>query len=382
VDDTGLASIAVVGIRTAVAAVLIVAGIAKAFEGREVLAGAVRAYGFPRSVARAIAALLPALELATGCALLVGLFMPLPAIAAGLLFLSFAVAMGTALLGGRSVPCPCFGARRSQASWRKVAADVLLAAGALAATGVPWRLRWSWPVDPIPGSLSLRPEGTESEVFLLSYVLLWSVAVLLIIGFAAMVRQIGLIHRRVPALGSRMGGIGPAVGQPAPDFDDLDVLGRRVQLGKARGRKTLLLFVSPHCRVCEDVAPGVRSVARSERSTTDVVLVSADSPESLRTFLESTALTSIPALASWEVVSRYEVWTTPFAILVGEQGTVITKGIVNHIEDLESIVRAGEIGVDSLETWLEARGLRGERDHQVADISAGIGRSARRGHDA
>jgi methylamine dehydrogenase accessory protein MauD len=352
-EGAGLPGLIVLATRTVVGLVLALAGVSKVFRSRGDLRSAIQAYGFRAPAARVMAALLPPTELATAGALLAGLFMPVPAVAATCLFVSFAATMSTALLRGSRVPCACFGFGKGEVSWRKVISDVFLALAAFLASGYAWQVRWSWPIDLVPGNAVFRAQGAVSELLLFSYAALWLITMVLIVGVGAMIRQIGLINRRIPPVGSRMGTAGPDVNELAPDLHHTDVLGRRVSLGKERERRTLLIFLSPRCRVCEDVAPGIRSLARSERATTDVVLVSESPPESLRMFVDRLGLTSIPAVASVGILQEYAVWTTPYAVLVNEQGLVTTKGVVNDIEDLESIVRAGELGVDSLETYLE-----------------------------
>jgi methylamine dehydrogenase accessory protein MauD len=190
-----------------------------------------------------------------------------------------------------------------------------------------------------------------STLLLLSHIILWVVVALLAAVTLAAVRQIGLIHQRIPPVGARMAPAGPAIGDEAPMFDQPDVLGRRTSLGSKKGRKTLMLFVSTHCSTCQEIAPAIRSIARSEAAMFDTILVSDGSMQDVLTYVRNHRLSPIPVILSGELHQAYDVVTTPFGLVINEHQKVVTKGIVNNIEHLESLVRAAELGVDSFETF-------------------------------
>jgi hypothetical protein len=48
----------------------------------------------------------------------------------------------------------------------------------------------------------------------------------------------------------------------------------------------------------------------------------------------------------------YRVSRLPFAVLMGEDGVIKAKGLVNNREQLESLLNAKELGVTSVQDYL------------------------------
>ena len=61
----------------------------------------------------------------------------------------------------------------------------------------------------------------------------------------------------------------------------------------------------------------------------------------------------------------YEVSKLPFAILVGADGTLQSKGLVNTREHLESLIEAMDSGVATLQDYVG--NLQNEHDHSVKE---------------
>jgi Methylamine utilisation protein MauE len=96
-----LGAIAAVGL----GAIFVVAGAAKLALGAAWPAQA-RAMGAPMP----IATIVPGVELVIGATLIARIAMPLPALAAIVLLVSFSVLIARQLVDGRHPPCACFGA--------------------------------------------------------------------------------------------------------------------------------------------------------------------------------------------------------------------------------------------------------------------------------
>lgn len=191
-----------------------------------------------------------------------------------------------------------------------------------------------------------------TTVMFASYVALWVIVLLLLVVVAAMVRQIGLISRRVAPVGARMSIEGPAIGAEAPMFDTLALDGNRVTLGTERRKQTLLVFVTPGCSTCSGLMPAVHSIARSERRHLEVVLLSLTADEALnREYVRQHELADLPYVTSQDVVEQYQVSGPPYAVLVGEDGLVKAKGLVNHFEHLDSLLTAAHVGHATMESY-------------------------------
>lgn len=196
-----------------------------------------------------------------------------------------------------------------------------------------------------------------------SHVGLWVISALLVLVVSALARQIGLLHRRLPPTGAAMEAAGPEIGEPAPAIDATDILHRPVSLNLRRPRATLLVFVSPTCPTCRDLLPAVRSIARSERGQLQVVVVSLkdDTDGSHRDYMRTHGLGDVLLVASSQLAKRYQIWAPPYAVLVGPDGRVQAKGVVNHMEHLDSLLTMARLSVATPDTTGVALGQTSQK---------------------
>jgi methylamine dehydrogenase accessory protein MauD len=190
-------------------------------------------------------------------------------------------------------------------------------------------------------------------IWLLTYLALWGLVALLILAVVALARQIGLIHRRVGPAGARMERDGPSIGDSVPELQAAGLYGEDVVLGASMGKETLLAFISPGCPSCEGLASALRSLWRSDRKALQVIVVSVSGDEKAsRAFAERHDLMGIPFAVSRDVASRYKVGAPPYALLIDKHRNLVAKGVVNHMEHLESLLNAAKVGSPSLEALL------------------------------
>ncbi len=124
-----LGAIAAVGL----GAIFVIAGAAKLALGAAWPAQA-RAMGAPMP----IATIVPGVELVIGAALIARIAMPLPALAAIVLLVSFSVLIARQLVDGRHPPCACFGAWSNRPlSGAHLARNAVLLAVAIVALWAP-----------------------------------------------------------------------------------------------------------------------------------------------------------------------------------------------------------------------------------------------------
>jgi methylamine dehydrogenase accessory protein MauD len=189
-------------------------------------------------------------------------------------------------------------------------------------------------------------------IWLISYLALWLIVALLFLGVVVLARQIGLLHRRLVPASARMMNYGPKIGERAPIVTTVDAQGREVSLGVARGKQTLLVFMSATCPSCAELAPALKSVWKSERDSVEVVVVSLGGDEKTnRNFVTRHKLDDIPYVLSKALGNEYNVLAPPYGVLIDETGVVRSKGVVNHLDHLESLLEAARIGHPSLESW-------------------------------
>ena len=191
-----------------------------------------------------------------------------------------------------------------------------------------------------------------SEAMLISQIALW-VLLLIMAGLQfALLRQIGVLHERIAPMGALTLDKGPKEGELAPSFDVEDLTGRRIHLGGAGGKSSLLFFLSPSCPVCKKMLPILKSMLRSESQWLEILLASdGEGPEHER-FVRAQSLSDFPYILSQELGMRYRVAKLPYAVLIDEAGVIRAKGLINTREHLESLIQAKEMGVTSIQQYL------------------------------
>jgi methylamine dehydrogenase accessory protein MauD len=206
-----------------------------------------------------------------------------------------------------------------------------------------------------------------SDSLLISNVLLWILLLAVLAICVALTRQIGVLYERVAPMGALMMDDGPKVGDHAPANVYRTLAGEPLQIGSPFGQAsnaaTLLFFVSPTCPVCKKLLPIVKRIAQRESRWLRVVFASdGEQPEHLE-FVRRAGLQGFPYVLSHELGMTYRVSKLPYAVLIGETGTVQAKGLVNSREQFESLFTARELGVASVQDFLAAGELAHAAGH-------------------
>jgi methylamine dehydrogenase accessory protein MauD len=164
-------------------------------------------------------------------------------------------------------------------------------------------------------------------IWLVSYIVLWVLVIVLFILVLLLYRQLGIMY-----LGSAEGVSrdGLPRGKKAPDFNLTDQYGNAQRLGDYRGRPTVLLFGSPHCSPCRNLLPQLDEWARAHPEVGLVWLNAASPEESLKFASDMSAnLPIAPYTPEQKLMDHYRVRVTPFMFLLDENGTIVTKGLLN-----------------------------------------------------
>lgn len=195
-------------------------------------------------------------------------------------------------------------------------------------------------------------EGT----LLVSYAILWVLVIFLSLLVFALARQVGVLHERVAPAGALMPTNGPKVGEMTEVMSVSDLQGDAVAIGgtDSAGLATLILFVSPTCPVCKSLVPVARSLVSYEGSRMRLVFASdGDKIEQHIAYVGDLDIKDYPYVVSQALGLAFAVSKLPFAVLVGSDGTLKSKGLVNSREHLESLVEAMDSGVVSLQDYVE-----------------------------
>jgi hypothetical protein len=146
-----------------------------------------------------------------------------------------------------------------------------------------------------------------------AFVAQWVLLVVICVVVVALARQVGTLHLRLGPRGALEIDVeGPALGEVLPPLPARAADGETVVVGGPGGRR-LVMFSSPTCIVCREVAPAVPAAARAG----DLLSLVVEDPD---------------------VEQAFEVPGTPFLLVLDELGIVRAKGTVNNLEQVEGLV--------------------------------------------
>jgi uncharacterized membrane protein YphA (DoxX/SURF4 family) len=275
--------------RIAVGALLLWAALAK-LRHRDEVPGWLSTYGVPARLAAPLVTALVAAEAVVGALLLPGLLLPWSAYAALALGALFVVVLARARAQGiERLRCGCFGATEGRTSVLFLRALGFTGLAALAAFGD-----------------GLGTPSRDTLVLVALGVLALAVVALSLLVLA-LYRQVGVLTLRLgPRVPLELAEEGPPLGEPAPALEHLGGHGAE-----------LVVFFSPGCRLCRQLAPGVAALAREGLPVRTVH--EDDEPDAF---------------------TRWNVPGTPFAVHVVD-GLVVAKGTVNTLEEVDELLEVG-----------------------------------------
>lgn len=187
-------------------------------------------------------------------------------------------------------------------------------------------------------------------VFIL--VVLCILVLLLTVAFLALSRQVGVLFERITPVGAMINNNGPATGEIAEVFHLPSLNKGMVTIGGPRNKHQLILFVSPSCPICKVLYPVIKNINKSE-SWLNVVLASDGDAKIHQQFIAAQQLNDIPYVLSPELGMTWRIAKLPFSVLLDEQGKIISKGLINSREQLESLFNAKESGYASLQDYAQ-----------------------------
>ena len=193
------------------------------------------------------------------------------------------------------------------------------------------------------------------EMLVVSNLLLWVLVIVLALIVLALARQVGVLHERVAPAGALQPTEGPKVGESTSAMALTTLDGRAISIGgeSKSGRSTFILFVSPTCPVCKSLVPTAKSLARKEASRLELVFASdGDDHDRHIAYANDLDLVDYPYVLSETLGMSYQVSKLPFAVLIGADGTLQSKGLVNTREHLESLIEAMDTGYSTLQDYV------------------------------
>ncbi|MCP5180466.1 MAG: redoxin domain-containing protein [Pseudomonadales bacterium] len=184
--------------------------------------------------------------------------------------------------------------------------------------------------------------------------LLWIVVIALVAVVVALARQIGVLHERIAPAGALMVNQRIRAGDAAPAVTVTTLDGETLTVG-GEGQRQLLFYLAPDCPICKSLLPVLRSLARATDDTRVILLSDGDDEQTHRAYVKANELDRFPYALS-EIAGRtYGVGKLPYAVLVDAAGKVVSLGIVNSREHLESLFESERLGVASIQDYLQRR---------------------------
>jgi methylamine dehydrogenase accessory protein MauD len=211
-----------------------------------------------------------------------------------------------------------------------------------------------------------------TDMLLVSNMVLWVLVIVLAFVVLALARQVGILHERVAPAGALQPTEGPKVGELTDALQLEDLQGNPVTVGgaDANGESTLVLFISPTCPVCRSLVPTAKSLAKKESSRMRLVFASdGDQPEQHQAYAADLQLGDYPYVLSQPLGLAYHVSKLPFALLIGADGSLQSKGLVNTREHLESLVEAMDTGIANLQDYFSQAAADDNPDIPVKEQS-------------
>lgn len=194
-----------------------------------------------------------------------------------------------------------------------------------------------------------------TEMLLVSNIVLWVLVIVLALIVLALARQVGILHERVAPAGALQPIEGPKVGELTEAMRLEDLEGESVVIGGAHpdGLATFVLFISPTCPVCKSLVPTAKSLAKKEAARMRLIFASdGDSRDQHVAYARDLGLDGYPYVLSQALGMTYQVSKLPFALLIGGDGTLQSKGLVNTREHLESLIEAMDSGIATLQEYV------------------------------
>ncbi|MGH8597360.1 MAG: thioredoxin-like domain-containing protein [Gammaproteobacteria bacterium] len=193
------------------------------------------------------------------------------------------------------------------------------------------------------------------EALTIAVIVLVIVVISLAAAVFALARQVGIIYERIAPVGALTMDSGPKAGEGAPQFDLVGLDGDRIEIGRPAASSTLLFFLSPSCPVCKKLLPILKSIAGGEQHWLRIVLASDGERAAQEKFRRHAKLENFPYALSVALGLAFRVSRLPYAVLIDENGRVRSKGLVNSREQIESLFNAKELGVGSVQEFLESQ---------------------------
>ncbi len=211
------------------------------------------------------------------------------------------------------------------------------------------------------------------EALVISNIVLWVLVIVLALLVFALTRQVGILHERVAPAGALQPTSGPKVGELTEAMELTDIAGSKLSIGgpDTAGLASFILFISPTCPVCKSLVPTAKALIHSERSRMQLIFASdgAESDKELgrhKSYIRDLRIEEYPYVLSELLGMTYQVSKLPFALLIGNDGTLKSKGLVNTREHMESLIESMDSGIATVQEYIGAQTQSAKTEYETS----------------
>lgn len=202
--------------------------------------------------------------------------------------------------------------------------------------------------------------------FLASYIVLWVLVLFQGLLVLALLRQLAQLQRLVER-GGLLGEGWLSTGSQAPEFVGRDFrTGRHISSSDLEGRGGVLLFLSPECAICKQLANNLSLLTAN--GLPPVIVFCQGGEQACARLMKGLDL-RVPLVCgdAEDIASRYGVQGSPTAVIVDRERKVRGYGHPANVEDLMRLLS------NSLN---ESSGETNHTDHKERPDLAGLGPGA------
>jgi hypothetical protein len=172
------------------------------------------------------------------------------------------------------------------------------------------------------------------------------------VAILALAREIGVLSKRLPPAPALESLEGPEPGTALPSLRLRSLAdGEERAFEAPSASRRVLIFMSTRCRLCSDLLADLDGVARDWPDHEVVPILAGPHREAVEMVSRSGF-----AGPAWQddgaAMRAVSIITTPRALVVGEDGTVVARGVVNNREMVSSLIQ-GRLREGEGALWVE-----------------------------
>ena len=178
--------------------------------------------------------------------------------------------------------------------------------------------------------------------FDLTYLALWGLVIFQSLVLLGLLRESVETRRKLAELsaGGSPGGGRLELGTKAPSFTAVEARsGRTMRRGDLAGRRSILLFLSPDCRNCEQLAAGIHGIYHKAEG--HLYLICQGARDECLAFLDAQGVRAdLPLLLDpeREIGDRFRVLGVPAAVMLDAELRIRSYGSPRGADDLAGMV--------------------------------------------